>query len=44
MLTKIKLRVKNFGYVMTVDMTIMCKNFQMELQVLLKVWYNSVPT
>ena len=33
----IKLRVLNFGYVMAVNMTIMYINFQMNLQVLLKV-------
>ena len=33
----IKLRVLNFGYVMADDVTIMCINFQMNLQVLLKV-------
>ena len=36
-MTKIKLRVMNFGYVITVDRTIMHTNFQMKLQVLLKV-------
>ena len=36
-MTKIKLRVLNFGYVMAVDMTMMHINFQMNLQVLLKV-------
>ena len=34
---KIKLRVMNFGYVMTVNGTIMHTNFQTKLQVLLKV-------
>ena len=34
---KIKLRVTNFGYVMTVDVTIMYTNFQVKLWVLLKV-------
>ena len=34
---KIKLRVKNFGYLITVDVTIMYINFQTKLWVLLKV-------
>ena len=34
---KIKLTVTNFGYVMAVNMTIVCINFQMKLQVSLKV-------
>ena len=33
----IKLRVLNFGYIMGVNMTIMYINFQMNLQVSLKV-------
>ena len=36
-ITKIKPRVLNFGYVVAIDMTIMYINFQMNLQVLLKV-------
>ena len=32
-----KLRVLNFGYVMAVNVTIMCVDFQTNLQVLLKV-------
>ena len=36
-LGKIKLRVLNFGYVITVNVTIMYTNFQMKLWVLLKV-------
>ena len=38
----IKLRVLNFGYVMAVDVTIMCMNFQMNLWVLFKLWSNSL--
>ena len=34
---KIKVRVTNFGYVITVDVAIMYTNFQMKLQVSLKV-------
>ena len=34
---KIKLRVTYFGYVVTVDVTIMYTNFQIKLQVLLNV-------
>ena len=34
---KIKLRVTNFGYVITVNVTIISTNFQMKLFVLLKV-------
>ena len=34
---KIKLRVMNFGYVMTINITIMCINFQLKLQVSFKV-------
>ena len=34
---EIKLRVTNFGYMITVDVNIMHTNFQMKLQVLLKV-------
>ena len=36
-MTKIKLRVINFGYIMIVDVTIMYINFQMKPQVLLRV-------
>ena len=36
-MTKIKLRVLNFEYVVVIDMTIMYINFQMNLQVSLKV-------
>ena len=36
-MTKIELRITNFGYVITVDVTIMHTDFQMKLQVLLKV-------
>ena len=36
-MTKIKLRITNFGYVITVDVTIMYTDFQMKLQVSLKV-------
>ena len=36
-MTKIKLRVVNFWYVMAINMTIMYINFQMNLQVSLKV-------
>ena len=36
-ITKIKLRVLIFGYVIGIDMTIVYINFQMNLQVLLKV-------
>ena len=36
-ITKIKLRVLNFGYMIAINMTIMYINFQMNLQVLLKV-------
>ena len=36
-ISTIKLRVLNFGYMMTVNVTIMYINFQMNLQVLLKV-------
>ena len=36
-ITKIKLSILNFGYVMAVDITIGCIIFQMNLQVLLKV-------
>ena len=36
-MTKIKLRIINFGYVMTVDFTIKYVKFQNKVQVLLKV-------
>ena len=36
-MSNIKLRALNFGYMMGVDMTIIYQNFQMNLQVLLKV-------
>ena len=36
-MTKIKLTVLNFGYVIAIDMIIMYINVQMNLQVLLKV-------
>ena len=36
-MTKIKLRALNFGYVITVHMTIMYIQFEMNLQVSLKV-------
>ena len=36
-MTKIRLRVLNSGYVLTVNVAIMHTNFQMKLQVLLKV-------
>ena len=36
-MTEIKLRVMKFGYMMTVDVTIMYTNFQIELWVLLEV-------
>ena len=36
-ITKIKLNVLNFGYMMAVDITIVCIIFQMTLQVSLKV-------
>ena len=36
-MTKIKLRIINFGYVITVNVTIMHANFQVKLQVSLKV-------
>ena len=38
-ITKIKLRVLNFGYIIAINMTIMYINFQMNLQVLLKVMF-----
>ena len=37
---KIKLRVLNFGYVIAINMTIMCVTFQKNLQVSLKVKSN----
>ena len=36
-MTKIKVRITNFGYVMTVNVTIMYTNYQMKLWVLLEV-------
>ena len=38
----IKLRILNFGYVMDVDVTIIYINFQMNLQVFLKVMVKHV--
>ena len=40
-MTKIKLGVLNFGYVIGINMTIMYINFQTNLQVLLKLQSNS---
>ena len=36
-MSKIKLRVLNFGYVIAIDVTIMYTNLQTKLQVFLKV-------
>ena len=36
-MTKVKLRIMNFRYAITVNVTIMYTSFQMKLQVLLKV-------
>ena len=36
-MSKIKLRVTNFGYVITVSVAVMYTNFQSKLQVLLQV-------